>query len=132
MLYLKRVYEPAEPSDGSRILVDRLWPRGLTRRKAAVNMWMKEIAPTTELRRWFRHDPAKWKEFARRYRQELRAHRTLVDQIARLASRRRVTLVYAARDEAHNDAAVLATTVRRRMRRNLVKAGSHRETATHA
>ena len=118
MLHLKRVYEPFEPSDGRRILVDRLWPRGLTRRKAAVNTWMKEIAPSAELRRWFRHDPAKWKEFTRRYRQELRAQRPLVDQLARLASRRRVTLVYAARDEAHNDARVLAAAVRRRMKRS--------------
>lgn len=117
MLKLKRVYEPPAPSDGTRILVDRLWPRGLTRRKAAVNTWMKEIAPSTGLRRWFRHDPAKWSEFTRRYRRELRAQRPLVDQLARLAARRRVTLVYSARDEAHNDARVLAAVVRRRMKR---------------
>jgi uncharacterized protein YeaO (DUF488 family) len=71
-LRLKRVYEPAGPSDGKRILVDRLWPRGISKRKAPVDAWMKEIAPSTNLRRWFRHDPARWAEFKRRYRTELR------------------------------------------------------------
>ena len=117
MLYLKRVYERPAPSDGKRVLVDRLWPRALSRRKAAVDEWMKDIAPSAELRRWFRHDPAKWPEFARRYRRELRAQRPLVHELAKLAARRRVTLVYSARDEAHNDARVLATIVRERMGR---------------
>jgi uncharacterized protein YeaO (DUF488 family) len=117
MLYLKRVYERPEPSDGKRILVDRLWPRGLAKRKAAVDEWMKDIAPSPELRRWFRHDPAKWTEFGRRYRRELNGHRLLLHKLATLAARRRVTLVYAARDESHNDARVLAAVVRRRIRR---------------
>ena len=117
MLYLKRVYERPEPSDGRRILVDRLWPRGLTRRKAAVDEWMKEIAPSPELRRWFRHDSAKWAEFSRRYRRELRAQGPALRALAALAARRRVTLVYSARDEVHNDARVLASVVRRRMKR---------------
>jgi uncharacterized protein YeaO (DUF488 family) len=111
-LRLKRVYEPPGPSDGKRILVDRLWPRGLSKRKAAVDVWMKEIAPSTNLRRWFRHDAARWAEFKRRYRTELRANRSLVREIANLAARRRVTLVYSARDETHNDAQVLAMLVR--------------------
>ena len=117
MLRLKRVYEPPAPSDGERILVDRLWPRGLSKAKAAVDTWMKDIAPSSKLRRWFRHDPRKWIEFKRRYRAELRACRPLVRDLARLASRRRVTLVYSARDEAHNDARVLATLVRANMNR---------------
>ena len=117
MVYLKRVYERPDPSDGRRILVDRLWPRGLTRKKAAVDEWMKEVAPSSELRRWFRHDPAKWTEFSRRYRRELSARGPVLRELAKLAARRRVTLVYSARDEVHNDARVLASVVRRRMKR---------------
>lgn len=116
MLLLKRVYEPATESDGRRILVDRLWPRGLSNEKAAVHLWMKEIAPSTELRQWFAHDPAKWAEFKRRYRIELRAHRELVDEMAKLASHGRVTLVFGAKDEEHNDAVVLAAAVRAQMK----------------
>ena len=111
VLKLKRVYEPAARSDGRRILVDRLWPRGLTKEKAALDEWMKEIAPSTELRRWFAHDPEKWPEFQKRYRQELRAHADLVREIAARASRGRVTLVYGARDELRNEAVVLAAVV---------------------
>ena len=116
-LTLKRAYEPAVRADGYRILVDRLWPRGLSKEHAAVDEWLKEIAPSAELRRWFNHDPEKWREFRRRYEGELRARKDLVGRIAALASRRRVTLVYSARDEAHNDAVVLAAVVRARMKR---------------
>jgi uncharacterized protein YeaO (DUF488 family) len=116
VLHLKRVYEPAARTDGRRILVDRLWPRGLTKEKAALDEWMKEIAPSTELRRWFAHDPDKWPEFQKRYRQELRARADLVREIAARAARGRVTLVYGARDEAHNEAVVLAGVVRSRMK----------------
>jgi uncharacterized protein YeaO (DUF488 family) len=115
VLRLKRVYEPAARSDGRRILVDRLWPRGLSKERAALDEWMKEIAPSAELRRWFAHDPDKWPEFQKRYRQELRARADLVREIATRASRGRVTLVYGARDEAHNEAVVLAEVVRSRM-----------------
>lgn len=125
MLRLKRVYEPRDSSDGRRILVDRLWPRGLSKEKAAIDEWMKEIAPSAELRRWFGHDPEKWPEFQRRYKQELRAQADLVREIAKLASHGRVTLVYGARDEAHNDAVVLAAVVRSRMRRGATAAGRH-------
>jgi uncharacterized protein YeaO (DUF488 family) len=111
------VYEKPASTDGKRILVDRLWPRGLSRRKASVDQWMKDIAPSAELRRWFHHDPAKWAEFERRYRRELRAQKPLVDALAKLAARRRVTIVYSARDELHNDARVLGAVVRRRMKR---------------
>lgn len=117
MLRLKRAYEPAVHADGYRILIDRLWPRGLSKEKAAVNEWMKELAPSADLRRWFGHDPERWREFRRRYERELRARVELVRDIAALASRRRVTLVYGARDEAHNDAVVLAAVVRARMTR---------------
>jgi uncharacterized protein YeaO (DUF488 family) len=82
MLRLKRAYEPPAPSDGRRILVDRLWPRGLSKKKAAIDDWMKEIGPSTELRRWFGHDPEKWPEFQRRYKHELRARADLVREIA--------------------------------------------------
>jgi uncharacterized protein YeaO (DUF488 family) len=114
---MKRAYEAAGRLDGYRILVDRLWPRGLSKEKAAIDEWMKEIAPSAELRRWFGHDPKRWREFRRRYEQELRAHEDRVREIAALASRRRVTLVYSARDQAHNDAVVLAAAVRARMTR---------------
>ena len=116
MLKLKRVYEPAASSDGRRILVDRLWPRGMSKRRVAIDEWMKELAPSTELRQWFGHDPNKWPEFQRRYRRELREHKTEVHRIVTLASRGRVTLVFGARDEAHNDAVVLAAVVRARMK----------------
>jgi uncharacterized protein YeaO (DUF488 family) len=115
MLKLKRAYEPRTASDGRRVLVDRLWPRGVTKQRLAVDAWLKELAPSTELRRWFAHDPAKWADFQRRYRRELRTHADLVDSLARDALARRVTLIFGARDELHNDAVVLAAVVRRRM-----------------
>lgn len=106
-LQLKRAYEPAIPEDGIRILVDRLWPRGLSKEKALVDKWEKDIAPSTELRKWFSHDPARWTEFQRRYRAELRQHGDLLNSIRKLANTHTVTLVYSARDEEHNDAVVL-------------------------
>ena len=104
---IKRVYEPVSPRDGCRILVDRLWPRGLSKQRAAVDLWLKAIAPSTELRRWFGHDPAKWTEFRRKYRAELATHPAELQQIRALAKQRRVTLVYGARDTEHNQAVVL-------------------------
>ena len=104
---IKRVYEPVSATDGYRILVDRLWPRGLSKEHAAVDLWLKDIAPSTELRRWFGHDPSKWDEFRRKYSAELATHAEDVAQIRKLAKRRRVTLVYGARDTEHNDAVVL-------------------------
>jgi uncharacterized protein YeaO (DUF488 family) len=106
-IQLKRVYEPAESGDGVRILVDRLWPRGLTKEKAAVDHWMKDIAPSAGLRKWFGHDPDRWPEFGRRYTEELREHTALLDQIRELATGQTVTLLFGAHDEEHNDAAVL-------------------------
>lgn len=106
-LRLKRAYVQAEPADGIRILVDRLWPRGVSKVDAALDDWMKEIAPSAELRQWFGHDPDRWPEFQRRYRKELKQHAEQLDRIRVLAKRKTVTLVYGAHDEEHNDAVVL-------------------------
>ncbi|WP_315816734.1 DUF488 domain-containing protein [Paraflavitalea speifideaquila] len=106
-LQLKRVYELPAKEDGLRILVDRLWPRGLTKEKAQVDHWFKEIAPSTELRKWFDHDPAKWNEFKKRYRQELKYNKEQVAMLKDYLKQGRVTLVYGAKDELHNDAVVL-------------------------
>ncbi len=104
---LKRAYDHPSPADGVRILVDRLWPRGVKKVNAAIDHWMKEIAPSTELRHWFWHDPARWKEFRRRYVQELRQHQKEVDQLRSLAKHDVITFIYAARDQDHNEAVVL-------------------------
>lgn len=107
MIQLKRVYEKPAKSDGERILVDRLWPRGLTKERAAVDLWLKEVAPSTELRKWFAHDPEKWKEFQTRYRKELRAQKEAIAMLRDKSSKKTVTLVYGARDAEHNEAVVL-------------------------
>ena len=110
MFRIKRAYEPPGPEDGFRVLVDRLWPRGLSRRAAAIDLWLKEIAPSAELRRWFRHDPQRWAEFTRRYRVELRtAERSAAFERLRAAEREKgtVTLLFAARDATHSHAAAL-------------------------
>src|SRR3569623_1804549 len=113
-LRLKRAYEPAVPDDGVRILIDRLWPRGLSKQKASLDEWEKDIAPSTELRKWFGHDPARWAEFQRRYRAELRQKAESLKRIRELAKLRNVTLVYSAHDEEHNDAVVLRDVLLRR------------------
>jgi uncharacterized protein YeaO (DUF488 family) len=104
---LKRAYEPAEATDGTRILVDRLWPRGVSKERATLDQWMKAIAPSTELRKWFGHDPQRWVEFSRRYNDELHQNAELLQQLRSLARKGPVTLVYSAHDEVHNDAIVL-------------------------
>jgi len=104
---IKRVYEKPEKEDGIRILVDRLWPRGLTKEKAAIDLWLNEIAPTTELRKWFGHDPAKWKDFQKRYKQELKKNNEQVLLLKEQLKKGIVTLVYGAKDEEHNEALVL-------------------------
>lgn len=104
---LKRIYEPAKASDGKRVLVDRLWPRGISKERAKLKLWLKEIAPSTELRKWFNHDPKKWPEFQKRYKQELRNNRYAVNQLKSLAKKQTVTLLYGARDEEHNEALVI-------------------------
>jgi uncharacterized protein YeaO (DUF488 family) len=105
---IKRVYEPPADSDGQRVLVDRLWPRGLSKDKADVALWLKEIAPSTELRKWFGHEPEKWPEFQKRFRAELESNGEAVGQLRSLAAKDKVTLLYSAHDEQHNNAVVLA------------------------
>jgi uncharacterized protein YeaO (DUF488 family) len=107
-LRVKRIYEPALPSDGFRVLVDRLWPRGVSKATAALNLWLKEIAPSAELREWFGHDPARFGEFARRYRSELKTNVEAVDHLRSIAKARDTTLLYGAHDTHANQAIVLA------------------------
>lgn len=104
---IKRAYEAPEAADGVRILVDRLWPRGLKKADAAIDHWEKEVAPSTELRRWFNHDPEKWPEFRKRYRAELSDRDDRVEDLRKRIGQGPATLVYGARDDAHNQAVVL-------------------------
>jgi uncharacterized protein YeaO (DUF488 family) len=104
---LKRAYEPPSPDDGMRVLVDRLWPRGLGKSEAAIDRWLKEVAPSSELRRWFGHDPRKWVEFRRKYEAELSDQTDLLSELRQAAREGPLTLVYSARDQEHNQAAVL-------------------------
>jgi uncharacterized protein YeaO (DUF488 family) len=107
MIKLKRAYEPADHKDGTRFLVERLWPRGVKKDALRLDGWVKDAAPSTELRQWFSHDPDKWPEFQRRYRAELNANREALDPILKAARRGRVTLVYSSHDQEHNNAVVL-------------------------
>jgi uncharacterized protein YeaO (DUF488 family) len=107
MLQIKRVYEPPSTTDGFRVLVDRLWPRGLKRATARIDLWLKDVAPSAELRRWFGHDPARWDGFVERYREELSAKEPLLADLARRAREEPMTLLYAAKDERRNNAVVL-------------------------
>ncbi|MCA6110925.1 DUF488 domain-containing protein [Bradyrhizobium cenepequi] len=104
---LKRAYETPAREDGKRILVDRLWPRGIKKDAAAIDCWMKELAPSSDLRKWFGHEPERWSEFKRRYKRELRQHASTLDELRMLAERGPITLIFAARDKAHNEAVVL-------------------------
>jgi uncharacterized protein YeaO (DUF488 family) len=105
---IRRAYEPADPSDGYRVLIDRLWPRGISRETAHLDEWARDLAPSSELRRWFGHDPARFDEFRKRYVRELGAHEELLRELGGRAREGTLTLVYAARDSEHNDAVVLA------------------------
>ena len=107
MFKLKRAYELPSPEDGYRVLVERLWPRGVTRQRAALDLWLKDLAPSPELRKWFDHDPLKWAEFRRRYAEELGQKPDLLDLLLQKESEGPVTLVYGARDERHNAAVAL-------------------------
>jgi uncharacterized protein YeaO (DUF488 family) len=107
MLKLKRAYEPPGREDGRRFLVERLWPRGLKKSALHLDAWLKDVAPSTELRKWFSHDPRKWVEFQKRYRSELKQHREVCDQIIDAERQGTVTLVYAAHDPDRNSAVVL-------------------------
>lgn len=104
---LKRIYDAKADEDGFRVLVDRLWPRGISKQDAAIDLWLKDIAPSQELRRWFDHNPARWPEFSRRYREELQHNEALVDVLREKARRSVVTLLFAAKDVEHNNAVVL-------------------------
>jgi uncharacterized protein YeaO (DUF488 family) len=112
-IQIKRAYEQASPDDGHRVLIDRLWPRGVSRKNARIDDWIKELAPSTELRQWFGHDPGRFEEFRRRYIAELRDQRPRLTALRRRARDGRLTLVYSAHDTEHNDAVVLAEILRR-------------------
>ena len=103
----KRVYEMPDEADGQRVLVDRLWPRGVAKKDAALTLWLKEIAPSDDLRKWFGHEPERWAEFQKRYRAELDANGEAVEQLRGLLREGKVTLLYGAHDEAHNNAVAL-------------------------
>ncbi len=107
MLKIKRIYDQPSASDGTRVLVDRLWPRGLTKEKARLDDWMKEIAPSDELRKWFGHDEEKWQEFKRRYKSELETKTDLIQKLKSASKKGTVTLLFSAKDEENNNAAVL-------------------------
>lgn len=111
---IKRVYDTPDGDDGTRILVDRLWPRGLTKERACVDLWLKDIAPSTELRKWFGHDPAKWEQFRERYHRELEANVNLVSLLKEKLKGGAVTLLFAAKDAEHNEAVVLQEWLNRR------------------
>lgn len=107
MILLKRAYDPPTPKDGKRFLVERLWPRGVRKSALPLTGWLKEVAPSTELRKWFSHDPAKWREFQRRYRAELAAKQDTWKPLVEAAGKGTVTLVYSSHDTEHNNAVVL-------------------------
>ena len=109
---IKRVYDSPEPGDGYRVLVDRVWPRGVSRERARLDDWARDLAPGDGLRKWFNHDPKRFEEFRKRYRSELREHVERIDELRARAMHGSVTLVYGARDEKHNNAVVLAEILR--------------------
>ena len=113
-ILLKRIYEAPAQGDGYRVLVERLWPRGMSKDKAALDEWLKDIAPSDALRRWYGHEPARWPEFRRRYRAELASADDILDGLLRHLARRNVTLLFAARDEARNSAVVLKSVLEKR------------------
>ena len=113
-LMVKRIYEPPAADDGQRVLVDRIWPRGVSKEEAALALWLKEIAPSDELRKWFGHEAARWTEFQKRYRAELDGNGEAVAQLRGLLRHGKVTLLYGAHDEAHNNAVALAGYLRAR------------------
>ena len=104
---LKRAYERPDAGDGTRVLIDRLWPRGVRKADAAIDQWVKDLSPSTELRNWFGHDPARWREFHRRYAAEVQQHPEQLKRLRNLARQGPITLVFSARDELHNDAVAL-------------------------
>jgi uncharacterized protein YeaO (DUF488 family) len=124
MFTLKRAYEKPSKSDGTRVLVERLWPRGLRKDEAQIDLWLKEVAPSTELRQWFGHDPQRWEEFRKRYRDELKRQQEPVERLIELGLNQKVTLIYAARDEQHNSALLLKDWLDRLATRKPAHAGA--------
>lgn len=118
-IQLKRAYDPASRGDGSRVLVDRVWPRGRSHAELALDEWCKDLAPSDTLRKWFGHDVERWKEFQERYREELRAQDDALDALLERAAKGRLTLVFGARDEEHNQAVVLRKRLLERHRRRM-------------
>lgn len=116
-IHMKRVYDEPAKADGTRVLVDRIWPRGVRKDEAAIDEWLKEIAPSTELRKWFGHSPERWEEFRRRYEAELSENEDAVERLLDLCRKGDVTLVYAARDDEHSNARVIKELLERRLRR---------------
>ncbi len=112
---VKRVYDPPAKSDGLRILVDRLWPRGLSKQSAKIDHWLRDVAPSNRLRKWFSHDPAKWEEFRKRYTKELDSNPEAVADLCKLLSKRKVTLLFAAKDAEHNNAVAIRDYLARRL-----------------
>lgn len=109
MITLKRIYEPYDNKDGYRVLVDRLWPRGISKERAHLDLWLKDIAPSTELRKWFNHDPKKWSEFQKRYRAEIKTNKDVFTRLKKIVKENKIiTILYGAKDEEHNEAVVLA------------------------
>lgn len=123
MIALKRVYEEPSREDGLRVLVERLWPRGMSKDRAKVDLWLKDVAPSPELRKWFGHDPARWDEFQKRYFRELEQHPDAVRQLKREGNKGKVTLVYAAHDEEHNGAVALKQFLGRHSRQGAKRDG---------
>jgi len=117
MVKIKRAYDKVAPDDGERILVDRLWPRGIKKDEAKIDEWIKEIAPSNELRKWFAHDPSKWKEFKKRYLDELKNQSNIIARLKSRAKNGNITLIFSARDTQHNNAAVLSEVIRQGQRR---------------
>ncbi len=113
-LAVKRIYEPPAPGDGQRVLVDRIWPRGVSKQDAALTLWLKDVAPSDELRKWFGHEPGRWSEFQQRYRVELDGNEEAVARLRALLREAKVTLLYGAHDEEHNNAVALAGYLRER------------------
>ena len=132
MIKLKRAYEPASRSDGTRFLVERLWPRGIAKAKLRVDAWVKEVGPSTELRKWFGHDPDKWDEFRRRYIRELGVRPKAWQPIVAAAGRGTVTLVYSAHDTQHSNARALREYLRKKVRRPVTSKRSGARPSAHA
>jgi uncharacterized protein YeaO (DUF488 family) len=112
MVKIKRIYDPVSPDDGKRVLIDRLWPRGVKKKDAKIDEWLKDIAPSNKLRKWFAHDPRKWEEFKMRYKKELKDKVEIIERLKKEVKQKNVTFLYSARDEEHNNAVALIETLK--------------------